>query len=244
MTDQATPRLGQDGGAEAAPVDTVVLDVDGTLVDSNYHHTLAWARAFRASGYDVPLWRIHRSIGMGGERLVPRLIGESADRRVGQDVRDRWEEEFGALIDEVVPLPHAADLLGALRRRPVTVVLASSGKPEHTRRWVQMLAAGDDVDAVTSGDDVATTSAQRLRRRALPDPELIDKAVEAVEGSTALVVGDSVWDAETAQRSGARMVGLLTGGFGRGELGEAGAAIVCENIAELVDRLDDLLAGA
>jgi HAD superfamily hydrolase (TIGR01549 family) len=231
MTEQPISRLGRDGAAPTVPADTVVLDVDGTLVDSNYHHTLAWARAFAASGYDVPLWRIHRSIGMGGERLVPRLIGDSADRQVGQQVRDRWVEEFDALLDEVKPLPHARDLLAALRQRPVKVVLASSGKPRHTRRWVELLGARDDVDDVTSGGDVDTK----------PDPELIDKAVEDVDGGTALVVGDSVWDAEAAGRRGARMVGLLTGGFGRAELEQAGASTVCENIAELVDRLDDLL---
>jgi phosphoglycolate phosphatase-like HAD superfamily hydrolase len=117
------------------------------------------------------------------------------------------------------------------------VVLASSGKPEHTRRWIEMLDADEperEVDDVTTAGDAETK----------PDPELIDKAVDAVDGDTALVVGDSVWDAEAARRRGARMVGLLTGGFGRDELEEAGATVVCENIAELVERLDDLLAGA
>jgi phosphoglycolate phosphatase-like HAD superfamily hydrolase len=220
-----------------SPADTVVLDVDGTLVDSNYHHTLAWARAFRASGYDVPLWRIHRSIGMGGDRLVPRLIGETADQQVGEQVRERWEMEIEPLLPEVIPLPHARELLEELGRRRVKVVLASSGKPEHTRRWIEMLDADEperEVDDVTTAGDAETK----------PDPELIDKAVDAVDGDTALVVGDSVWDAEAARRRGARMVGLLTGGFGRDELEEAGATVVCENIAELVERLDDLLAGA
>jgi phosphoglycolate phosphatase-like HAD superfamily hydrolase len=220
-----------------SPADTVVLDVDGTLVDSNYHHTLAWARAFRASGYDVPLWRIHRSIGMGGDRLVPRLIGETADQQVGEQVRERWEKEIEPLLPEVTPLPHARELLEELGRRRVKVVLASSGKPEHTRRWIEMLDADEperEVDDVTTAGDAETK----------PDPELIDKAVDAVDGDTALVVGDSVWDAEAARRRGARMVGLLTGGFGRDELEEAGATVVCENLAELVERLDDLLAGA
>jgi HAD superfamily hydrolase (TIGR01549 family) len=219
------------------PVDTVVLDVDGTLVDSNYHHTLAWSRAFRSAGYDVPLWRIHRSIGMGGDRLVPRLIGESADQQVGDEVRRRWEAEMEPLLEEVRPLPHARDLLAELRRRPVKVVLASSGKVAHTRRWIDMLDADEDpreVDDVSSGEDARTK----------PDPELIDQAVESVDGEAALVVGDSVWDAEAARRSGARMVGLLTGGFGRAELEEAGAHVVCENVAALIDQLDDVLAGA
>jgi phosphoglycolate phosphatase-like HAD superfamily hydrolase len=140
------------------------------------------------------------------------------------------------LLEEVRPLPHARELLEQLRTRPVKVVLASSGKAAHTRRWIEMLDAdepGREVDDVTTGGDGRTK----------PDPELIDKAVDAVDGDTALVVGDSVWDAEAARRRGARMAGLLTGGFGRDELEEAGATVVCENVAELIDRLDDVLAG-
>ncbi|WP_310962058.1 HAD family hydrolase [Nocardioides terrisoli] len=217
-----------------ASVDTVVLDVDGTLVDSNYHHVIAWARAFGSVGYDVPLWRIHRSIGMGGDRLVPRLIGESADAKVGDRARDAWTQEVDQLLPEIRPLPHARDLLARLRDARVRVVLASSGKPEHTRHSMDLLDADEQVDEVTTSGDAPTK----------PAPDLIDKAIEEVDGSTALVVGDSVWDAEAAQRAGVRMVGVLTGGFGAAELTDAGAEEVFETIADLVESLDRLLLAA
>ncbi|MGN6251705.1 MAG: HAD family hydrolase [Marmoricola sp.] len=225
------------GAAESelrAPIDTVVLDVDGTLVDSNYHHTLAWARAFAASGYDVPLWRIHRSIGMGGDRLVQRLIGEEAAHEVGAEVSAAWEEEFERLLPEILPLPHARDLLQRLGERPVRVVLASSGKPEHTRTFIELLGAEEHLDDVATGDGDTASK---------PAPDLVEKAVAEAGGGSPMVVGDSVWDAEAATRAGALMVGLLTGGSGAGELEAAGADTVCENIAALLEVLDDVLAG-
>lgn len=217
-----------------APIDTVVLDVDGTLVDSNYHHTLAWGRAFAASGYDVPLWRIHRSIGMGSDRLVPRLIGEEAAGAVGEAVTAAWAQEFEKLLPEIRPLPHARELLARLAQRPVTVVLASSGRPEHTRHFIDLLDGKGAVDEVARGADDTDSK---------PAPDLIEKAVAEADGDHPMVIGDSVWDAEAARRAGALAVGLLTGGSGAAELEAAGAQTVCENIAALLEILDDLLAG-
>lgn len=220
--------------AVPAPVDTVVLDVDGTLVDSNYHHTLAWARAFAASGFDVPLWRIHRSIGMGSDRLVPRLIGEEAAAEVGDAVTSAWEQEFEKLLPEIRPLPHARELLARLGERRVTVVLASSGRPEHTQHFLELLDARDAVDDVARGAEDTDSK---------PAPDLIEKAVAEAGGESPMVIGDSVWDAEAARRAGALAVGLLTGGSGATELEAAGAQTVCENVAALLEILDDLLAG-
>lgn len=212
-------------------MDTVVLDVDGTLVDSNYHHALAWSRAFRRYGHVVPLWRIHRCIGMGGDRLVPSLVGEEVDREVGDDLRDCWAEEVQRILYEVEPLERAPELLEELDRRPVKVVLASSGKPQHTEHSLHVLRAGDAVDNVQTGDDAATK----------PAPDLLDKAVASVDGKASVVIGDSVWDAEAARRHGAPMVALLTGGFGRDELTAAGAVRIFEDVVELVDHLDELV---
>jgi phosphoglycolate phosphatase-like HAD superfamily hydrolase len=92
-------------------VDTVVLDVDGTLIDSNYHHTLAWARAFEHVGVTVSLWRIHRAIGMGGDKLVTAVAGDEVEREHGDDVRDRWEREYDAIIGETLLLPGAKELV-------------------------------------------------------------------------------------------------------------------------------------
>ena len=216
-------------------VDTVVLDIDGTLVDSNYHHTLAWARAFRAVGRDVPLWKIHRSIGMGGDRLVSRFVGADADGRLTHRVKEVWAQEIDGLLGETILLPSAAELLRRLGERPVKVVLASSGKPDHVRRALELLgeknAADSAIDQVTSSGDAATK----------PAPDLIDKALDEVGGSTAVVIGDSVWDAEAAKRAATRMVGVLTGGFGADELRAAGAERVFDDLTELLQVLDEVL---
>ena len=120
---------GYDGRVAINPgdIDTVVLDIDGTLVDSNYHHTIAWGRAFRRLGHVVPHWRIHRCIGMGGDRLVPSLVGDEVDRELGDEMRDTWASEVQRILYEIEPLECAPELLEELDRRPVKVVLASSG---------------------------------------------------------------------------------------------------------------------
>lgn len=214
-------------------IDTVVLDIDGTLVDSNYHHALAWARAFAAVGRLVPVWRIHRSIGMGGDRLVPHLIGRDGEAEVGERVRSQWELEVEGLLAETVLLPGAVDLVRRLGDEPVKVVLASSGKAEHVRRTLRLLGEESDrsIDSVTSSADGATK----------PAPDLIDRALADVDGSSAVVIGDSVWDAQAARRAGTAMVGVLTGGFGAAELREAGAGLVVEDLTELLERLDEVL---
>jgi HAD superfamily hydrolase (TIGR01549 family) len=212
-------------------IDTVVLDIDGTLVDSNYQHAIAWSRAFRGHGHVVPLWRIHRCIGMGGDRLVPCLVGEEVDRAEGDALRAAWADEVEQLLAEIEPLACAPELLDELGRRPVNVVLASSGKPEHTEHSLKLLHVGHEVDNVESSGDAATK----------PAPDLLDKAVASVDGDASVVIGDSVWDAEAAKRHGAPMVGLLTGGFGRDELLGAGAVAVFEDVRELLGHLDELV---
>lgn len=219
----------------ASSIDTVVLDIDGTLVDSNYQHTLAWTRAFAAYDFTVPAWRIHRAIGMGGDRLVPRLIGEAEDDRIGDDVRGRWKEEVDAILDEITLLPHAADFLEDMGRRDLRVVLASSGKPEHVEHSLELLRKQVDVDAVI---DELSSSGDAASK---PAPDLIDKAVDDAGGSNGLVIGDSVWDAEAARRASMPMVGVLTGGFGEAELTDAGAAVVFENLGSLLEAFDEVV---
>ena len=103
-----------------------LLDVDGTLIDANYQHALAWYRGFRRSGITLPLWRIHRHVGMGGDQLVPALVGKQVDRELGDRIREARDEEYSELIDEVAPLEGARELIADLRGRGLAVVLASS----------------------------------------------------------------------------------------------------------------------
>ena len=213
-------------------MDTVVLDVDGTLLDSNYHHTVAWARAFEHVGISVPLWRIHRAIGMGGDKLVAAVAGDDAEREHGDEVRDRWEQEYDEIIDETVLLPGAKELLAALRERDVDVALASSSIPKHAEHAFELLDADDLADTATTSEDAEESK---------PDPELVEEALSRLEGGSACVVGDSVWDVEAAKRAGVPAYGVLTGGTSRAELEKAGAVAVYEDARDLLDHLDDWL---
>jgi HAD superfamily hydrolase (TIGR01549 family) len=205
-----------------------ILDVDGTLVDSNYQHTIAWDRALRAHGVSVPLWRIHRHVGVGGDQIVAAVAGESVERRVGDAVRETESERYAELVGEVRVLPGAPELVAELRRRGVAVVLASSAKGEEVERYIDALGARD-LAVWTTAADVEETK---------PAPDLVEAALAQAGTSDAVMVGDTTWDIEAARRAGIPTIGVLTGGFGAAELREAGAIEVYESVMELCERLD------
>jgi HAD superfamily hydrolase (TIGR01509 family) len=207
-----------------------ILDVDGTLVDTNYHHALAWYRALRQHGVVVPIWRIHRHIGMGGDHLVASLVSEDWDAEHGDDVRAAEKPLYMSLIAEVEPLEGARGLITDLRERGHAVVLASSAKPDEVDHYLDLLDARGIVDGWTTSDDVERTK---------PEPDLVAAAVEKAGGGDAVMVGDSTWDCESAARAGVPTVGVLTGGFSEAELRDAGAARVYRSLAELREDLDE-----
>ena len=211
-----------------------ILDIDGTLVDTNYHHAVAWYRAFRAHGFVVQLWRIHRHIGMGGDQLVASLIGEEADEEHGDGIRDAEKQAYMALIDEVAPLEGARELIVDLKEREHTVVLASSAKADEVDHYVDLLVVRDLVDGWTTSADVEQTK---------PKPDLVVAALEKGGGGDAVMVGDSTWDCEAAKRANIPSIGVLTGGFSREELRDAGASEVYESIAEMRRGLADTPLG-
>jgi HAD superfamily hydrolase (TIGR01549 family) len=214
-------------------VDTVVLDVDGTLVDSNYHHTWCWWRSFQEQGHLVPAWRIHRALGMGGDRLVAAVAGEDVENRLGDAIRDGWERRYDELLDDVVPFRSAPDLLADLDERGFRVALASSGIPRHTEHAKDVLGAGGRVDTATTSEDAEESK---------PHPELVEVALDRVDARHAVLVGDSVWDVQSARKAGLPVIGVLCGGFGRAELEDEGADAVVEDLEELRRRLDELMA--
>jgi HAD superfamily hydrolase (TIGR01549 family) len=207
---------------------TAILDIDGTLVDTNYHHALAWFRAFRQHGEPLPVWRIHRHIGMGGDQLVESLCGEQVERQKGDDIRAAEKALYMALIDEVEPFAGARELIHELRERGHAVVLASSAKPDEVDHYLDLLDARDVVDAWTDSGDVEATK---------PEPDLVHAAMDKGGGGDAVMVGDSTWDCEAAGRAGLETVAVLTGGFSEAELREAGAAVVFGSIDELRERV-------
>jgi HAD superfamily hydrolase (TIGR01549 family) len=220
---------------------TVVLDVDGTLLDTNFHHVLAWARSFEAHGVTVPLWRVHRAIGMGGDRLVGEVAGDDVEERLGDDLRARWKGEFDAVIDEVRALRGARELLAALKERGVAVALASSANPEHAQHAFDLLG----VSGAADGDDelVDTSTSAEDAEESKPDPELVQAALDRLgqdlDTASACVVGDSVHDVRAAQRAGLPAYAVLTGGTSRAELLEAGAAGVYVDLDDLREHLEE-----
>jgi HAD superfamily hydrolase (TIGR01509 family) len=211
-----------------------ILDVDGTLVDSNYQHTIAWYRAFRQHGHVLPVWRIHRHIGMGGDQLVTSLCGEEVEADQGDDIRAAEKALYLALIDEVEPLQGARDLIVDLKRSGRRVVLASSAKPEEIEHYLDLLDARGLADAWTSSGDVEATK---------PAPDLVEAALARVGGGEAVMVGDSTWDCKAAEAAGVQTLAVLTGGFSEQELRDAGAVAVFESIEELRRRLSDTPLG-
>jgi HAD superfamily hydrolase (TIGR01549 family) len=211
-----------------------ILDVDGTLVDSNYQHTIAWYRAFRQHGHVLPVWRIHRHIGMGGDQLVASLCGDEVEDEEGDDIRAAEKTLYLELIDEVEPLAGARDLIVDLKNRGRRVVLASSAKPDEIEHYLDLLDARGLADAWTSSGDVEATK---------PAPDLVEAALESVGGGAAVMIGDSTWDCKAAERAGVRTLAVLTGGFSEQELRDAGAVAVFPSIEELRRRLSDTPLG-
>jgi HAD superfamily hydrolase (TIGR01509 family) len=207
-----------------------ILDVDGTLVDTNYHHTLAWYRAFKQSEIVLPIWRIHRHIGMGGDQLVKALCGEPVEREKGDEIRAAEKVLYGELIGEVEPLEGARALIEDLKQRGHAVVLASSAKKEEVEHYLDLLDARELADDWTTSADVKATK---------PEPDLVQAAVEKAGGGEAVMVGDSTWDCEAAKRAGIETVAVLTGGFSEAELRDAGAVAVYVSIGDLRESLDE-----
>jgi HAD superfamily hydrolase (TIGR01549 family) len=207
-----------------------ILDVDGTLVDSNYQHTLAWYRALRQHGQVLPVWRIHRGIGMGGDQLVRELCGDAVEDELGEDIRAAEKALYMAVIEEVEPLAGARELMEDLKRAGRRIVLASSAKPDEIEHYLDLLDARGLADAWTSAGDVERTK---------PEPDLVESALEKIGGGEAVMVGDSTWDCKAAGNAGVATIAVLTGGFSEQELKEAGAVTVYRSIEELRTGLHD-----
>jgi HAD superfamily hydrolase (TIGR01509 family) len=207
-----------------------ILDIDGTLVDTNYHHAIAWYRAFRQHGIVLPIWQIHTHIGMGGDQLVESLTDKQTDEEKGDDIRAAEKALYLAFIDEVEPMEGARGLIEDLKDRGHTVVLASSAKEDEVDHYLDVLDARELADDWTTSADVESTK---------PEPDLVKAAMDKAGDDGAVMVGDTPWDIEAARKAGIETIAVITGGFSRAELEEAGAAVVFESVAELRERLDE-----
>ncbi len=202
----------------------VVCDIDGTLVDTNYQHAICWYRAFRQNDVTVPVWRIHRTMGMGGDQLVAELAGEEVEADKGDDIRAVEGPLYMQMIEEVQVLDGARELLRELAKRDHALVLSSSAKEQEVEHYIDLLDAREIVTAWTTSADVEETK---------PEPELVVTALEKAGRDRGVMIGDSVWDCKAAGRAGIPTVAVLSGGYSASELREAGAAEVRESVAEL-----------
>jgi HAD superfamily hydrolase (TIGR01549 family) len=207
-----------------------LLDLDGTLVDANYQHALAWYRAFRRFEITLPMWRLHRHIGMGGDQYVAAVAGDDVERDRGDELRDAHDEEFKPLRDECAPLEGAHDLLVELKRRGNVVVLASSSNEEDLDHFLGVLDARDVIDGYTTAEDVQRTK---------PHPDVVHVALEKAGTTDGAMIGDSRWDIEAAGNAGLETVCVITGGWSEQELRDAGASAVYDSIPALIHSLDD-----
>jgi HAD superfamily hydrolase (TIGR01509 family) len=208
-----------------------ILDIDGTLVDTNYHHAVAWFRAFRQHGIVLPIWRIHRHIGMGGDQMVGALTDEQTERDKGDQIRAAEKTLYLELIDEVEPMDGSRELIEELKRRGHTVVLASSAKEDEVDHYLDLLDARELADAWTTSADVESTK---------PEPDLVNAALQRANAPAgdAVMVGDTPWDVHAAGNADVPTIAVRTGGFGVDELREAGAVALFESVRELLSELD------
>ena len=213
-----------------------IFDLDGTLVDSVYEHVLAWQEALIAEGIELSVWRIHRKIGMSGGLFTNQLLRETEvditpDRieRLGRLHAQAYQKFRG----KIRPLPGARELLQALTRANIPWAIATSGRMQTASQNLAALGVNPEVNVVVTRDDV---------KYAKPDPDLFLAAAARLNApiTSAVVIGDSIWDMLAARRCQALGVGLLSGGYGLDELERAGAYRVYEDPADLLDHLDEV----
>ena len=217
--------------ASMTPPRALLLDVDGTLLDTVYQHVSAWWEAFEQAGHQVSCFDIHRQIGRGSEDLVQQLLGREDDAIVEGHTR-YWE----AVRDRVHPFHQVPELIREVAGRGVRVVYCTSGSEDDTKTFREKIGCDDVVHAVVSSADVEVSK---------PEPDIVQKALEAAGArpEDAVMVGDTVYDIRAAKAAGVRCIGVLAGGIGEKELREAGADAVYGNVAELLEGLQDSPVG-
>jgi len=209
----------------------VLFDVDGTLVDTTYLHTVAWWEALRQFDHDVPMAEIHRGIGMGSDKIIDHLLGTDRDTSDDEDMTAAHDVLYGAWWERLRPLPGAADLLRACAGRGLAVVLASSAKERELGILREVIGAEDAITAATSSSDAEESK---------PAPDILAAALEqsGVDPRQSVFVGDAVWDVQAAGRLGIPCIGLTCGGTSAAELAEAGAVATYRDPAELLRDLE------
>lgn len=208
-------------------VRAVILDVDGTLMDTNYQHVEAWARAFLEVGVRPPRRDIHRQIGKGADLLVPLFVEDEGARQRAEDLHD---EIYAQMSGYAYPLPGAPELISSLCEQGCSVWLATSAKPQELEQHLKYLGGRERLGGIVTSSEVENSK---------PAPDIFALALErtGVEASEAVALGDSVWDVQSALAAGIRTDAVLTGGaFGARELEQTGASRVYEDCARAIEE--------
>jgi HAD superfamily hydrolase (TIGR01509 family) len=213
----------------------VLLDIDGTLVDSNYAHVDAWWRAFRAAGRPVDTWRIHRAIGMDSGRLLEALLGD-ADSDEAKQAKEFHTAYYAEAMPKLRVLPGARELLAGIAARGHAVVLATSAPGPELEALRRLLDSEDVISAVTSSEDVD---------EAKPAPGILQVALDraGADSSSAVMIGDAMWDVEAAGKVDVPCIGVRSGGIGADELTAAGAVAVYDDAAAILDDIEGTAIG-
>jgi HAD superfamily hydrolase (TIGR01509 family) len=211
-------------------VKAVLFDVDGTLVDSNDAHAHAWVRAFAEQGIEVSFAAVRRSIGMGGDKLMPNVSDLTEESPTGARIAARRKEIFKQeFLPTIRPLQGAAELVTAVKALGLTVVAASSAKKEELTPLLEIAGARALMDAKTSSDDAEASK---------PDPDIIEAALKraGVSPDDAMMIGDTPYDIEAATRAGVRVIAFRSGGWADEDLG--GAVAIYDGPGDLLQQLD------
>ncbi len=215
-------------------VEAVILDVDGTLIDNNLLHALAWRRSFERGGKVVDASSLIHRIGMGSDKLPLDVLGEE-EAEAAEEIGGYHSEEYSekGLIEHSQPFPGAAQLLVVLRERDMKIALASSGKQKEIARYLEMIGGPEAVDEIVTMEEASGSK---------PEPDIFATAWEKLgRPQSAVAIGDTIYDVQAAAKLGIPCVAVLSGGIEREILADAGAVAVYDNAADVIAHLDDVL---
>jgi HAD superfamily hydrolase (TIGR01549 family) len=214
----------------------VLFDVDGTLVDTNFLHTVCWAEALRQHGHRVTAAEVHHAIGMGSDRMLDHVLGEDRDREDADVIVSAHKTLYKQWWGRLLTMPGAADLLRGCAERDLSVVLASSASTEELDALREALGADDAITEATGSGDADSSK---------PAPDILGAALEraGLRPDDVVFVGDAVWDGEAAKNAGVTFIGVTCGGTPREDLEQAGAVEVWEDPADLLANLADSAVG-
>ncbi|WP_342163269.1 HAD family hydrolase [Methylobacterium sp. SD21] len=214
----------------------VIFDIDGTLLNSVDLHAKAWVEAFRHFGVETKEAEVRSQIGKGGDQLMPVFLSKERIEKDGKEIEsyrsDLFKREY---LDKVKPFPAVRPLFERIRREGLTVALASSGKKDEVKHYQELLGIADLIDVATSSDDAD---------RSKPHPDIFQAAIDKLDGiapEDMIVVGDTPYDAEAADKAGLRTIGVLCGGFPESNLKGAGCVAIYRDPQHLLDAFDDTL---